>query len=101
MAETVKVEPEALNAMGDRFATRATDLKTITTQLNTNVTMIQVASFLGHVGDAANDKFTNEFVPRLEKLQAKLDEIGIDLKQTVTDYIAEEENLWQDRVSSF
>lgn len=91
MATVVKVVPEELNAMGDRFAERATEIATIQKTLNVNITTIQNGAFKGHVGDNALEKFANEFALRMETLQKKLDEIGQDLKQTVTDYIREDE----------
>ena len=91
MATVVKVVPKALNAMGDRFADRATQIETIQKNLNVNITAIQNGAFKGHVGDNALDKFANEFALRMQTLQSKLDEIGEDLKQTVTDYIREDE----------
>ncbi len=91
MAEILKVEPEELNAMAGRFEGRAEQIQAIMQSFTATVTLIQSAAFLGHVGDAANEKYINEFQPRLTVFQQKMTEISEDLKQTVADYIAEDE----------
>lgn len=93
MAEILKVEPEALNAMADRFTARAEQIQNIIGNFNATITLIQNGSFKGQVGDAAQEKFANEYEPRLKTFQQKLVEISDDLKLTVTDYIAEDEDV--------
>ncbi|MEM1003207.1 MAG: hypothetical protein AAGH46_11210, partial [Bacteroidota bacterium] len=65
MAEILKVDPEALTAMATRFADRSMQVETITKAFEANIKLIQTAAFLGHVGDAVDEKFTSEFAPRL------------------------------------
>ena len=91
MAEVLKIEPEAIEAMATRFAERATKIDEMLKSLNATITLIQSVAFKGHVGDKTLEKFNNLLHPMLEAFQIEMDEISEDLKQTVADYITEDQ----------
>lgn len=93
MATIVKVDPDAVSAMATRFNGRVDEIQTMTNLFTANMALIQNVAFLGHVGNAAVDKFKAEFEPRMLVLKAKLAEISDDLNLTVADYIAEDEDV--------
>ena len=91
MTEVLKIEPEAIEAMATRFAERATTINEMLNSFKATITVIQLVAFKGHVGDDTLEKFDHLVRPRLVAFQIEMDEISKDLKQTVADYIAEDQ----------